>query len=161
MSSAACSIPGQFVYCICPHDKVINSLGTSIPSCASPPSVPCAAVGMEGFWGVLLSCAALPVLCYIRGPDGLPLDSLVEAVQVGKCRCDPCLKPLVRQAWSCCESAACMHSVRLSAHGSRMSFFRLKRPRSQCPCPACFAANRGQLDAPVDHPGHGALNRAV
>lgn len=41
------------------------------------------AVGMEGFWGVLLSCAVLPLLGSVRGPDGLPLDSLGEAVQVG------------------------------------------------------------------------------
>ncbi len=37
---------------------------------------------MEGFWGVLLSCAMLPVLGYVHGPDGLPLDSLAEAIQV-------------------------------------------------------------------------------
>lgn len=36
---------------------------------------------MEGFWGVMLSCAVLPLLGHVKGPDGLPLDSLEEAVE--------------------------------------------------------------------------------
>lgn len=37
------------------------------------------AVGMEGAWGMALSCAAIPLLARMRGPDGLPLDSVWEA----------------------------------------------------------------------------------
>lgn len=38
------------------------------------------AVGMEGFWGLLLSCLALPALQYLPGPDGQPLDSITKAL---------------------------------------------------------------------------------
>lgn len=40
------------------------------------------AVGLEGFWGLLISLVALPLLGAINGPDGLPLDSLPQALQV-------------------------------------------------------------------------------
>eukprot|EP00887_Chlorella_sp_A99_P001474 scaffold8.g1474.t1 len=39
------------------------------------------AVGMEGTWGMLLCCAAVPALAAVRGPDGLPLDSAFEAAR--------------------------------------------------------------------------------
>ncbi|KAL4457997.1 hypothetical protein ABPG75_012862 [Micractinium tetrahymenae] len=38
------------------------------------------AVGMEGFWGLVLSCVALPALQFVRGPDGQPLDSFSAAL---------------------------------------------------------------------------------
>ncbi|KAI3435485.1 hypothetical protein D9Q98_001551 [Chlorella vulgaris] len=37
------------------------------------------AVGLEGFWGLALSCAALPALSLIQGPEGRPLDSFGQA----------------------------------------------------------------------------------
>lgn len=40
------------------------------------------AVGLEGFWGLALACVALPVLEFVRGPDGRPLDSFTEAISV-------------------------------------------------------------------------------
>ncbi len=40
------------------------------------------AVGLEGFWGLLISLAALPALGALRGPDGRPLDSLPQALRV-------------------------------------------------------------------------------
>ena len=40
------------------------------------------AVGLEGFWGLLISLAALPALGALRGPDGLPIDSLPQALRV-------------------------------------------------------------------------------
>lgn len=40
------------------------------------------AVGLEGFWGLLISLAALPALGAMRGPDGLPIDSLPQALRV-------------------------------------------------------------------------------
>ena len=42
------------------------------------------AVGMEGFWGLVLCAAALPALARVNGPDGLPLDSLADALAVGE-----------------------------------------------------------------------------
>ncbi|BDA40609.1 Solute carrier family 35 member F6 [Coccomyxa sp. Obi] len=39
------------------------------------------AVGLEGFWGLVLSAIALPVLGVVRGTDGLPLDSATQAFQ--------------------------------------------------------------------------------
>ena len=39
------------------------------------------AVGMEGAWGVVLCALALPVLARVRGPDGLPLDSVAHAAR--------------------------------------------------------------------------------
>lgn len=48
------------------------------------------AVGLEGFWGLALCCGALPALHFARGPDGRPLDSFLDAVQVcrlGSARC--------------------------------------------------------------------------
>ena len=40
------------------------------------------AVGLEGFWGLVLSAIALPILGVVRGTDGLPLDSATQAFQV-------------------------------------------------------------------------------
>lgn len=40
------------------------------------------AVGLEGFWGLVLSAVALPILGVVRGTDGLPLDSATQAFQV-------------------------------------------------------------------------------
>ncbi|KAL4853473.1 Solute carrier family 35 member F6 [Chlorella vulgaris] len=37
------------------------------------------AVGLEGFWGLALCCAALPALSLIQGPGGRPLDSFGQA----------------------------------------------------------------------------------
>lgn len=45
------------------------------------------AVGLEGFWGLVISAIALPILGAVRGPDGLPLDSVTQAFQV--CSQDP------------------------------------------------------------------------
>ena len=45
------------------------------------------AVGLEGFWGVSLCCLALPLLQHVRGPDGLPLDNLQQAIAVSQCSC--------------------------------------------------------------------------
>ncbi|EIE26741.1 hypothetical protein COCSUDRAFT_4914, partial [Coccomyxa subellipsoidea C-169] len=39
------------------------------------------AVGLEGFWGLVLSAIALPILGVVRGTDGLPLDSATQAFQ--------------------------------------------------------------------------------
>ena len=44
------------------------------------------AVGLEGFWGLLISLAALPALGALRGPDGLPIDSLPQALRVRPAR---------------------------------------------------------------------------
>lgn len=33
----------------------------------------------QGFWGLVLCAAALPVLSLVKGSDGLPLDSLPAA----------------------------------------------------------------------------------
>eukprot|EP00891_Asterochloris_glomerata_P001144 jgi/Astpho2/1144/Aster-07690 len=38
-------------------------------------------VGLEGFWGLLISCAALPILALVTGPNGMPLDSLPAALR--------------------------------------------------------------------------------
>jgi hypothetical protein len=91
---------GLATYMLCELSKVCNRLVFSLcyyalcishsspglwkaaNSCLCALMCSCAAVGMEGFWGVLLSCAMLPVLGYVHGPDGLPLDSLAEAIQV-------------------------------------------------------------------------------
>ena len=40
------------------------------------------AVGLEGFWGLVLSAIALPILGVVRGSDGFPLDSAKQAFQV-------------------------------------------------------------------------------
>ncbi|CAL5225386.1 g8193 [Coccomyxa viridis] len=37
------------------------------------------AVGLEGFWGLVISAVALPILGVVRGTDGLPLDSTTQA----------------------------------------------------------------------------------
>ena len=52
---------------------------------------------MEGFWGLVLSCVALPVLQFVRGPDGQPLDSISTALAVslwGHVHC--CAAPSMR-----------------------------------------------------------------
>ena len=36
-------------------------------------------VGLEGMWGLALSAIALPILSIVKGPDGMPLDSLITA----------------------------------------------------------------------------------
>lgn len=36
-------------------------------------------VGLEGMWGLALSAIALPILSIVKGPDGVPLDSLITA----------------------------------------------------------------------------------
>ena len=38
------------------------------------------ACGVQGFWGLLISTAALPVLSMVNDGDGLPLDSLSKAM---------------------------------------------------------------------------------
>lgn len=40
------------------------------------------AVGLEGFWGLLICAVALPALSLIKGPAGLPLDSAPQAWRV-------------------------------------------------------------------------------
>lgn len=40
------------------------------------------AVGLEGFWGLVLCIAALPLLTGIKGSDGLPLDDFPQALRV-------------------------------------------------------------------------------
>jgi hypothetical protein len=35
---------------------------------------PLLAVGVEGAWGTLICLAALPLLSYLKTPEGLPLD---------------------------------------------------------------------------------------
>ena len=40
------------------------------------------AVGLEGFWGLVISAVALPILSVVRGSDGLPLDSAMQAFRV-------------------------------------------------------------------------------
>ena len=40
------------------------------------------AVGLEGFWGLVISAVALPILGAVRGTDGLPLDSTTQAFRV-------------------------------------------------------------------------------
>ena len=40
------------------------------------------AVGLEGFWGLVISAVALPILGMVRGTDGLPLDSTAQAFRV-------------------------------------------------------------------------------
>ena len=40
------------------------------------------AVGLEGFWGLVISAVALPILGMVRGTDGLPLDSTTQAFRV-------------------------------------------------------------------------------
>ena len=40
------------------------------------------AVSLEGFWGLVISAACLPVLGSFKGSDGLPLDSFSGAMRV-------------------------------------------------------------------------------
>ena len=40
------------------------------------------AVGLEGCWGLLICCAALPALSWLPGPGGQPLDSFSLAIRV-------------------------------------------------------------------------------
>lgn len=40
------------------------------------------AVGLEGFWGLVICAVALPVLTVMKGPNGAPLDSLPAAIRV-------------------------------------------------------------------------------
>ena len=40
------------------------------------------AVGLEGFWGLIICAIALPILTAVHGSNGLPLDSLPSAVKV-------------------------------------------------------------------------------
>eukprot|EP00884_Botryococcus_braunii_P021063 jgi/Botrbrau1/7640/Bobra.0159s0086.1 len=39
------------------------------------------AVGLEGFWGLVICCIALPLLSVVKGPNGLPLDSAPQALR--------------------------------------------------------------------------------
>ena len=43
------------------------------------------AVGLEGFWGLVICALALPLLSVIKGPGGLPLDSIPQALAVSAC----------------------------------------------------------------------------
>ena len=40
------------------------------------------AVGLEGFWGLVISAVALPALCFVKTGDGKPFDSFPAAVRV-------------------------------------------------------------------------------
>lgn len=40
------------------------------------------AVGLEGFWGLVICSAALPILSKVHGSDGLPLDGFNDAIKV-------------------------------------------------------------------------------
>lgn len=42
------------------------------------------AVGVEGAWGVAICALALPLLTAVRGPGGLPIDSLTQALAVSR-----------------------------------------------------------------------------
>ena len=40
------------------------------------------AVGLEGFWGVVICAIALPILSVVKGSNGLPIDSFSGAFTV-------------------------------------------------------------------------------
>ena len=35
----------------------------------------------KGFWGLIISAVALPILSFVNGGDGLPLDNAAEALR--------------------------------------------------------------------------------
>ena len=41
------------------------------------------AVGLEGFWGLVISAIALPLLTVVKGPGGVPFDDAIQALRVG------------------------------------------------------------------------------
>lgn len=44
------------------------------------------AVGLEGFWGLVICAVALPLLTtVVKGPSGVPFDDAIEALRVGSC----------------------------------------------------------------------------
>jgi hypothetical protein len=55
------------------------------------------AVGLEGLWGLVISAVALPVLTVVTGSDGLPLDSVTQALRVG---IYAFLRPVLVYPWS-------------------------------------------------------------
>lgn len=40
------------------------------------------AVGLEGFWGLVICAIALPILSNVKGSDSIPLDSFKGAIRV-------------------------------------------------------------------------------
>ena len=40
------------------------------------------AVGLEGFWGLVISAIALPLLTVVKGPGGVPFDDANQALRV-------------------------------------------------------------------------------
>lgn len=40
------------------------------------------AVGLEGFWGLIICGVALPALQHVHGPDGRPMDNFATALAV-------------------------------------------------------------------------------
>lgn len=43
------------------------------------------AVGLEGFWGLVICAVALPLLTTIKGPGGVPFDDAIRALKVRQC----------------------------------------------------------------------------
>ena len=51
------------------------------------------AVGVEGFWGLVISAIALPLLTVIKGPGGVAFDDAVQAIRVS-CRTMPLIETI-------------------------------------------------------------------
>ena len=63
-------------------------------------------VGLEGMWGLLLSAIVLPILSFVKGSDGVAVDSLMSAFreiasswQLQVMPCHPCIFCLVLEAF--------------------------------------------------------------
>lgn len=80
-------------------------------------------VGLEGMWGLALSAIALPILSIVKGPDGMPLDSLITA---GKEIRDS-WQVQVTHRWAVINACVCypysLHVTRRCMHSSDMSMF--------------------------------------
>lgn len=67
----------------CLQPQTTERLAPAAPTCITPAAPPARAAlqGLEGFWGLVLCSLALPAVQHIRGPGGLPLDSIAQAIQ--------------------------------------------------------------------------------
>lgn len=78
------------------------------------------AVGMEGFWGLVLCSLVLPTLEHIHGADGRPLDSFTAAWAVSvialKAACVCWLRASLPAATGCQQSTTCRFHGLCSTH---------------------------------------------
>lgn len=87
------------------------------------------AVGMEGFWGLVLCSVALPTLEHIHGADGRPLDSFTTAWAVSvialKVPCVCWLRASLPAATGCQQSTTRRFHSLCSTH---LLLARVQRP---------------------------------